>query len=52
MRMIVITVSTLLGLLFLCVPVLSQALGEDRYNDKIKKYKYRYNDLTVIGEPV
>jgi L,D-transpeptidase ErfK/SrfK len=52
MHMIAKTISTLVGILFLFGVVLSQALGEDRYNVKIKAYEYRYNDLTVIGEPV
>ncbi len=32
--------------------LLSPALAEDRYDAKITAYKYRYNNLTVIGDPV
>ena len=52
MRMIAKTVSTLVFILISCALIASQSLGEDRYKTKIKAYSYRYNDLTVIGEPV
>lgn len=52
MRVFVKTVSNSAFILFLFCLLLSPAAGKDKYNAKIKEYEYRYNEKTVIGEPV
>ena len=50
--MIAKVVSIIVGLLFLWNPVVCRASGGERYKATIKAFQYRYNDLTVVGEPI